>query len=86
MPPIAHHLAGDLAGVADWPGLHFYDLVPTLARAALRVLRLIFAHTPTGVACLALLHDPLSDSVVDRCSSASGFTLGRFGSSGGASA
>jgi hypothetical protein len=62
--PIAHHLARDLARIAEWRGIGLYDLMPALARAAARILRLIWTHASAAVAALTLLHDLLSDAVV----------------------
>jgi hypothetical protein len=64
LPPIAHHLTINLAGVAERLRFRFDDFVPPLARATARVFRLVLAHTPTVVMRLALLHDALPNPVV----------------------
>jgi hypothetical protein len=44
LPPDAHHLAGNLAGIAERLGVCSYDFVSASARAALRVFGLILAE------------------------------------------
>ncbi len=63
-PPVTHHLPGDLAGIADRPRLRCDDLVSALARAALQIVRLIWAHAPPTITRLAFLHYSLPDPIV----------------------
>ena len=63
-PPVTHHLPGDLAGIADRPRLRCDDLVSALARAALQIVRLIWAHAPATITRLAFLHYSLPDPIV----------------------
>jgi hypothetical protein len=64
LPPVAHHLPSDLAGIADRPRLRCDDLVSALARVALQVFRQIWAHTHTTITRLAFLHYSLPDPIV----------------------
>jgi hypothetical protein len=83
-PPIAHHLGGNLAGIAERLRFRLDDFVPPLARPTVRVFRLVLAYTPTAVMRLTLLHNALPNLLSVSCRSDSGFTLGRFGSTSGA--
>jgi hypothetical protein len=62
--PIAHHRTINLAGIAERLRFRFDDFVPHLARATVRVFRLVRAYTPTAVMRLAFLHDALPNPVV----------------------
>lgn len=64
LPPFAHHLRGDLAGIAERPRLRCDDLVSILAQEAIQVFRLIRADAPTTITRLAFLHYALANSVV----------------------
>jgi len=64
LSPIAHHLTINLARIAERLRFRFDDFVPPLARATVRVFRLVLAHTPTAVMRLALLHDALPNPIV----------------------
>jgi hypothetical protein len=64
LPPVAHHLPGDFAGIADRPRLRCDDLVSVLARVVLQVFRLIWAHAPSTITRLAFLHYSLPDPIV----------------------
>ena len=56
LPPLVHHLLGDLAGIADRPRWRCDNLLPALARATVQVVRLIWAHAPTAITGLAFPH------------------------------
>lgn len=62
--PVVQHLIGHLIGIANRFGQRLYGLVSALARMAARILCLILAHAPAGIARLALPHDPLRDRTV----------------------
>ena len=64
LPPIAHHLTINLAGIAERLRFRLDDFVPALARATVRVFRLVLAYTSTAVMRLALQHDALPNPVV----------------------
>ena len=64
LSPIAHHLTINLARIAERLRFRFDDFVPPLARATVRVFRLVLAYTSTAVVRLALLHDALPNPVV----------------------
>jgi hypothetical protein len=64
LSPVAQHLIGHLIGIANRFGQRLYGLVSALARMAARILCLILAHAPAGIARLAFLHDPLPDPIV----------------------
>ena len=64
LSPIAHHLTINLARIAERLRFRFDDFVPPLARATVRVFRLVLAYTSTAVVGLALLHDALPNPVV----------------------
>ena len=66
LTPIVYHFAGDLLGVADRLGVRSYDLVPALARVAVRVFRLISADAPTAITRLAFAHDMLPNPIVRK--------------------
>ena len=66
LTPIVYHFAGDLLGVADRLGVRSYDLVPALARVAVRVFRLILTHAPTAITLLAFAYDMLPNPIVRK--------------------
>ena len=66
LPPDAHHLAGNLAGIAERLGVRSYDLMSALARAAVRVCGLILADAATTKRRLAFSNDVLPDPIVRK--------------------
>lgn len=66
LPPDAHHLAGNLAGIAERLGAGSYDFMAALARVAVRVFALILADTTTTIRRLAFSNDVLPDPIVRK--------------------
>ena len=66
LPPDAHHLAGNLAGIAERLGMRSYDFMSALARVAGRVLGLILADATTTNRHLAVSNDVLPDPIVRK--------------------
>ena len=66
LPPDAHHLAGNLAGIAERLGAGSYDFMSALARVAVRVFGLILADATTIVRPLAFPNDVLPDPIVRK--------------------
>jgi hypothetical protein len=64
LSPVAHHLLGDLAGIADRPRWRCDNLMPAPARATVQVVRLIWAHAPSTKTRLAFLHYTLPNPIV----------------------
>jgi hypothetical protein len=65
-PPDAHHLAGNLAGIAERLGVRSYDFMSARARVAVRVFGLILADATTTIRRLAFSNDVLPDPIVRK--------------------
>ena len=65
LPPDAHHLAGNLAGIAEL-GVRSYDFMSARARVAVRVFGLILADATTTIRRLAFSGDVLPDPIVRK--------------------
>jgi hypothetical protein len=66
LTPIVYHFAGHLVGITDRARVRTYDLMPALARVAVRVLHLILTHAPTAITFLTFAHDMLPNPIVRK--------------------
>jgi hypothetical protein len=66
LPPDAHHLAGNLAGIAERLGVRFDDFMSARARVAVCVFALILANATTTIRRLAFPNNVLPDPIVRK--------------------
>lgn len=77
-PPDAHHLAGNLARIAERAGVRSYNFMSALARVAVRVFALILADATTTIRRLAFSNNVLPDPIVRKLLKCVGLYSGKI--------